>query len=176
MTLFLAGWLPDRRRLERGIMDTLTIDAEKCTACMACELACSFAHEGAFVPTLSRIRVVRFMGEGLNVPIVCVNCARPACVEVCPTAAAHIDRSVPVVRVNEKECIGCGECVKACPFGAADFSAAKEVALICDLCDGQPACVEHCIYGALTFEPAKSVAQRKRRLTAEAYAQRDEVC
>ena len=156
-------------------MDTLTIDAEKCTACMACELACSFAHEGAFVPTLSRIRVVRFMGAGLNVPIVCVNCARPACVEVCPTGAAHIDRSVPVVRVNEEECIGCGECIKACPFGAADFAEDEGVALMCDLCDGHPACVEHCIYGALTFEPAQSLAQRKRRLTAEAYAQRDQV-
>ncbi|HJX39391.1 MAG TPA: 4Fe-4S dicluster domain-containing protein [Anaerolineae bacterium] len=157
------------------MMDTLNIDAEKCTTCMACELACSFAHEGAFVPTLSRIRVVRFMGEGLSVPIVCVNCARPACVEVCPSGAAYIDRTVPVVRVNEEDCIGCGECVKACPFGAADFNKEKEVALICDLCDGDPVCVEHCIYGALTFEPVQSLAQRKRRVTAEAYAQRDKV-
>jgi len=175
MTLSLAAWLPQMRDFDGGFMDTITIDAEKCTACMACELACSFAHEGAFVPTLSRIRVVRFMGEGLNVPIVCVNCARPACVEVCPTGAAHIDRSVPVVRVNAEECIGCGECVSACPFGAADFSEEKQVALICDLCDGHPACVEHCIYGALTFEPVQSLAKRKRRLAAEAYSHRDEV-
>ena len=156
-------------------MDKLNIDVDKCTACRACELSCSFTHEGAFVPSLSRIRVVRFMGEGVNVPVVCVNCARPACVEVCPTGAAHIDRAVPVVRVNEEECIGCGDCVKACPFGAADFDDGKEVALICDLCDGEPVCVEHCIYGALTFGPVQSVAQRKRRATAEAYVHRDEV-
>lgn len=156
-------------------MNSLNIDAEKCTACMACELACSFTHEGAFVPTLSRIRVVRFMGQGLNVPIVCVNCARPACVEVCPTAAAHLDRSVPVVRINGEECIGCGECIKACPFGAVDFNDEKEVAFVCDLCDGEPVCVEHCIYGALTFEPVQTVAQRKRRATAEAYLQQEDM-
>jgi len=156
-------------------MNSLNIDAEKCTACMACELACSFTHEGAFVPTLSRIRVVRFMGQGMNVPIVCVNCARPACVEVCPTGAAHLDLSVPVVRITESECIGCGECIKACPFGAADFNNEKEVAFICDLCDGEPVCVDHCIYGALTFAPVQTVAQRKRRATAEAYLQPDEL-
>jgi carbon-monoxide dehydrogenase iron sulfur subunit len=155
-------------------MDTLNIDVEKCTGCMACELACSFTHEGAFVPTLSRIRVVRFMGQGLNVPIVCLNCPRPPCVDVCPTEAAYIDRSVPVVRINEEECIGCGECIKACPFGAADFNDEKDVAFICDLCDGEPVCVDHCIYGALTFEPVQSVAQRKRRVTAGSYAHRDE--
>jgi Fe-S-cluster-containing dehydrogenase component len=155
-------------------MDKLNIDADKCTACMACELACSFTHEGAFVPTLSRIRVVRFMGQGLNVPVVCVNCTRPACVDVCPTGAAHTDRSVPVVRINDEECIGCRECVTACPFGAADFHDEKEVAFVCDLCDGEPACVEHCIYGALTFEPIQSVAQRKRRITAESYVHRSQ--
>jgi len=151
-------------------MDTLNIDAEKCTACRACELVCSFTHEGAFAPRLSRIRVVRFLGRGLNVPVVCVNCARPACVEVCPTGAAHIDRSVPVVRIDEEECTGCRDCIKACPFGAADFNDEKEVAFMCDLCDGEPACVDNCIYGALSFERVQTVAQRKRRATAESFA------
>ncbi len=148
-------------------MDRLSIDAEKCTACMACEIACSFAHEGVFTRQLSRIRVVRFMKQGQNVPVVCVNCAQPHCVAVCPTSAAYIDRSVPVVRINQEACIGCGECIKACPFGAADLDEEKQLALICDLCDGEPVCVEHCIYGALTYEPVQKLAQRKRRLTAE---------
>lgn len=156
-------------------METLSVDVEKCTACRACELVCSFTHEGVFAPQLSRIRVVRFMDQGLNVPIVCVNCARPACVDVCPTGAVHIDRSVPVVRINEEECIGCGECVRACPFGAADFNDDKEVAFMCDLCDGEPVCVANCIYGALTFEPVQTIAQRKRRATAEAYAREEHI-
>jgi carbon-monoxide dehydrogenase iron sulfur subunit len=151
-------------------METLTIDAEKCTSCRACELTCSFVKEGVFAPSLSRIRVVRFMDRGLSVPTVCVNCARPACVEVCPTEAAHIDRSIPVVRIDEDKCIGCGECVKACPFGAADFNEEKGVAYMCDLCDGNPACVNSCIYGALSFKPRYSVAEQKRRTAAQAHA------
>jgi Fe-S-cluster-containing dehydrogenase component len=144
---------------------TLSIDAEKCTACRACELVCSYHHEGIFSPSLSRIRVVRLHSS--NVPMACVNCARPACVEVCPTGAARIDRDLPGVRIVEEECIGCRECITACPFGAADFDEEKRVAFICDLCDGEPVCVSNCIYGALSFQPVRSVAQGKRRATAQ---------
>ena len=155
-------------------MDTLTIDVELCTACRACELACSFTHEGVFAPHLSRIRLVRFMDQGLNVPIVCVNCARPACVEACPTGAVYVDRNVPVVRIDAEECIGCEECIKACPLGAVDFDDDKGVAFMCDLCDGSPVCVTQCIHGALTFGPIQRLAQRKRWATAEAHARRDD--
>lgn len=152
---------------------TLSIDAEKCTACRACELVCSYHHEGVFSPSLSRIRVVRL--HGFNVPVACVNCARPACVEVCPTEAIRIDRDVPVVRIVEEECIGCGECIAACPFGAAEFNEERGVAFICDLCGGEPVCVSNCLYGALRFEPVGSVAQRKRRATAQLYAVGEDV-
>jgi anaerobic carbon-monoxide dehydrogenase iron sulfur subunit len=151
-------------------MEKLTINPEKCTNCRACELTCSFNKEGIYAPSLSRIRVVRFIDRGLNVPMACVNCARPACVEVCPTEAAHIDRTVPTVRIDEEKCIGCGECVKACPFGAAEFNEEKGVAYMCDLCGGNPACVPNCIYGALTFKPRYNIAEQKRRSAAEAYA------
>ena len=156
-------------------MTSLTVDEEKCTSCRACELVCSFTHEGVFAPSLSRIHIVRFMERGVSVPIVCVNCARPACVEVCPTAAAHIDRRVPVVRISEEDCSGCGECIRACPFGAADFNEDKGVAFVCDLCDGEPVCVTNCIYGALRFESAHTLAERKRRATAGCYALRESV-
>ena len=154
-------------------MNNLSIDVYKCTACRACELACSFVHEGVFSPALSRIRVVRFLERGVNVPVVCVNCARPACADACPTGAAYIDRSVPVVRINEEDCIGCGECVRACPLGAADLNLDKGIAFICDLCNGAPVCIDNCTYGALTFAPARSIAQGKRRLIAAAHMSSD---
>ncbi len=49
------------------------INAAKCTACKACELACSFTKEGVFAPRLSRIRVMQLHEVGMNVPVVCVN-------------------------------------------------------------------------------------------------------
>ncbi|MDH4207327.1 MAG: 4Fe-4S dicluster domain-containing protein [Anaerolineae bacterium] len=151
-------------------MSGLVVDPSKCTACRACELACSFTHEGAFAPWLSRIRVVRIVDRGVNVPIVCVHCAWPSCVDACPTGAAHIDRELAEVRIDEDECTGCGECVNACPFGAIELNAEKGIAFVCDLCGEDPACVTNCIHGALTFGRAETVAQRKRRATAESYA------
>jgi len=133
-------------------MNSLVVDVGKCTACMVCKLACSFVHEGAFVPRLSRIRVERCLDRGLNAPVVCVNCDDAACVKRCPTGALTIDREAEVVRLRDEECIGCGECVEACPFGAISLRGEGETACKCDLCDGRPACVESCIYGALKYE------------------------
>ncbi len=150
----------------------LTIDAARCTACRACELACSFAKEGIFSPALSRIRIMQVHAAGLNVPVVCVNCADAPCIPACPVGAVYRDRRVPVVRIDEEECIGCGDCIRACPFGAVDRPEDKDAAIMCDLCDGNPACVLSCIYGALKFEPQRPTAEVKRWATAKTVAQR----
>ncbi|MBC7258158.1 MAG: 4Fe-4S dicluster domain-containing protein [Chloroflexi bacterium] len=146
------------------------INAAKCTACKACELACSFTKEGVFSPRLSRIRVMQLHDVGMNVPVVCVNCADAPCIAACPTGAVRRDASVPVVRIDEEECIGCGDCVRACPFGAADMNEERGVAIMCDLCDGSPVCVDHCIYGALSFGEAMPTAQVKRLAHAHTVA------
>ncbi len=145
----------------------LTIDWRKCTGCGVCELVCSFTHEGLFQPSLSRIRVFRIDQEGFHFPVACLDCTEPACVAACPTAACHIDRSVPVVRVDPGLCIGCRECVNACPFGAAHFNPFTGKAYQCDLCGGSPVCVTQCYPGALQYEPAERVPARKGRQRAE---------
>lgn len=145
----------------------LTVDWTRCTGCGVCELVCSFTHEGAFQPSLSRIRVYRIDAQGVHFPVACLDCADPPCVAACPTTACHIDRGVPVVRVDEALCIGCRECVVACPFGAAHFNSVKGKAYQCDLCGGDPACVHQCYPGALHFEPVERTAARKGRTRAE---------
>lgn len=141
----------------------LTIDWNKCTGCAVCELVCSFTREGYFNPSLSCIRVFRIAERGAHFPVACLDCTSPPCVEACPTTACHVDSSVPVVRVDSSRCIGCRECVVACPFGAAHFNPIKGKAYQCDLCGGDPVCVKYCYPDALHFEPADVMAKRKGR-------------
>src|SRR5450756_835694 len=75
-----------------GMIDRIVVSyPELCTGCRQCELTCSYVHEGVYSPGLSRIRLVRFEGEGLSVPVTCVYCRRPYCEEVCPTGAMTHD-------------------------------------------------------------------------------------
>src|SRR5450756_2489261 len=75
-----------------GMIDRIVVSyPELCTGCRQCELTCSYVHEGVYSPGLSRIRLVRFEGEGLSVPVTCVYCRRPYCEEVCPTGALKFE-------------------------------------------------------------------------------------
>ncbi len=130
---------------------SLTIVPEKCTACMACELACSFTKEEVFSPSLSRIRVARVFEAGINVPVACINCAHAPCMDACPTGAIVREGPLGIVRVDSDICNGCGDCVEVCPYGAVYIPEGEFTAFMCDLCGGDPACVPNCIYGALTY-------------------------
>ena len=60
-------------------------------------------------------------------------------------------------------CIGCGACLKACPFEAPSFSQAEKKMYKCDGCASrlakgqQPACVQNCTCGALEFGPIEEL-------------------
>jgi carbon-monoxide dehydrogenase iron sulfur subunit len=132
-------------------------DPNKCTGCRVCELACSLKHEGVFAPSLSRIRIVKIEEIGINNPISCLDCSKMLCVEACPTGANQ------PMKVDRRLCLGCRECVAACPFGAMDYNPVERVAFKCDLCGGDPECVKYCIPGALSFGLATVQAKAKRR-------------
>jgi electron transfer flavoprotein alpha subunit len=61
------------------------------------------------------------------------------------------------IKVNLKECTGCGNCVAACPFGLIEVVDGKaQIKEGCTLCG---ACVDACDYNAITIEaPQKSPA------------------
>lgn len=128
----------------------LRINAKECVGCHACEIACKQEHGLGVGPRL--IRVID--RSPFFVPVYCRHCARPPCKDVCPTAAISRDER-GIVLIDKELCIGCGDCVDACPFGAMQFDPDQEVALNCDMCidrieEGkQPACVlacpTHCI-------------------------------
>ena len=129
---------------------SLSIDAGKCTACMVCELACSYTKEQIYSPSLSRIHVMQVHDEGINVPIACINCDDAPCIDSCPTEAIYREAETGIVRTDADICTGCGDCVDVCPYGAIVMP--ENQSLICDLCDGDPVCVSHCIYGAISYD------------------------
>jgi len=155
----------------------LHVFPDRCTGCRACEVACVAAHEGVFGRTAARIKVVKNEPMGLDYPNVCRGCTRPPCVEACPVEALRKDQAdgnsptTGAVILSEEKCIGCGACVEACPFGAADLHPQSELALICDLCGGDPACVTRCATGAIVYgEGGLQARQRREEGARRAYA------
>ena len=97
----------------------LVIDALKCFDCKACMVACKVENnvpEGRWrnwvKPTADpKGRRVQFQ------PGQCMQCENPACVAACPVRATY-KRSDGMVVIDPKKCIGCGNCVTGCPYGA----------------------------------------------------------
>ena len=129
-------------------------------------MVCSLKHEGASSPLLSRIRVVKVEEWNMNYPAVCVACAHAPCVQVCPTGACHPALTGVGIRVDEAKCIGCRECLLACPFGAVAIHPQRRKVFVCDTCEGEPACMVNCIAGAITWESPEMLAQARRRARA----------
>lgn len=146
-------------------MKQLVVRAELCSGCRACEVACVAVHEGRFGTATARIRVTKIEEVGLDQPHVCRMCRKAPCVAACPTAALSIAEITGAVLLNPDGCTGCAACVGACPFGAASLHPETGLALICDLCGGDPACVKRCATGALRYiEPGAGARARRQRL------------
>jgi carbon-monoxide dehydrogenase iron sulfur subunit len=106
-------------------------------------------HEGRFGTAAARIYVVKIEASGVDEPHVCRLCGHAPCVEACPTGALYRDDATGAVLLSAERCSGCSACVDACPFGVATLHPATGLALICDLCSGDPACVKRCATGAI---------------------------
>jgi anaerobic dimethyl sulfoxide reductase subunit B (iron-sulfur subunit) len=138
-------------------------DMTACTGCKTCQIACKDVNE-LKVGVLFR-RVDTFE-EGkfpyplvFNVSISCNHCAKPRCVENCPTGAMYKRESDGVVVVNEKKCIGCKYCQWSCPYGAPQYLADKGKIGKCNYCidkldkGEEPACIASCPTRALHGGP-----------------------
>ena len=98
------------------------VDAEKCTACGACQKACprgimevrtvSGANKDAFVVTCMN------MDKGAEAMKICASSciACKKCQNACGSDAVHVGNNVAYI--NPDACVLCGACFEACPRGA----------------------------------------------------------
>jgi carbon-monoxide dehydrogenase iron sulfur subunit len=147
-------------------MKIITVNPDKCTGCRLCELACSLRSVGEFNPARSRIRVIGFE-ELFCLPVVCFQCEKSYCAEVCPASAIVSEQATGVVRVIKEKCTGCKICILACPFGNIAFSSEEKIAVKCELCGGEPECVAFCPTRALEFREADTAMIYKQRTLSE---------
>ena len=177
----------------------LVIDLDTCVGCHACVIACKgwntensgvplsdtdpygAAPEGTF---LNRVHSYEVQPEDAPAQIVhfpksCLHCEDAPCVTVCPTGASFKRSEDGIVLVNEDDCMGCGLCAWACPYGAREMDAAAGVMKKCTLCvdrihdlelpeiDRTPACVRTCPAGARHFGDLGDPESDVSRLVAE---------
>ncbi len=139
----------------------LVLDADKCTGCRQCEIACSSVNGADFNPARSRIRVFNFHDEGRFVPYTCTQCDEAWCMSACPVDAITVNAGTGAKVVSEALCVGCKVCTIACPFGTVNYNAATGKVIKCDLCGGDPACATACPTAAITFTDAEATGFAK---------------
>lgn len=99
----------------------MLIDASTCCGCNACAFACKY--QNATPQGMYWCRVIHGeVGEYPHVrqtvlPVSCQHCENAPCVRACPTGASHYDENGNV-QVDYDKCIGCRNCVAACPYDA----------------------------------------------------------
>ncbi len=116
-------------------------------------------------PEKSNIRVVRYEDEGVlySIPVVCQQCEKALCQQVCPTSAIFRNPETNALVIDRDKCIGCRYCATACPFGAIAFDPQMGTARKCTLCEDEPQCVAFCPKDALLFIQSDKVAIWKNR-------------
>jgi formate dehydrogenase iron-sulfur subunit len=155
------------------------IDTSKCIGCKACQSAClewnnlrqeiGFNHGTYDNPldlTPDSLTVMRF-SEWINPETQnlewlirkdgCMHCEDPGCLKACPAPGAIVQYSNGIVDFDHDKCIGCGYCIKGCPFNIPRISKVDNKAYKCTLCSdrvavGQgPACAKACPTQAIVF-------------------------
>jgi len=112
---------------------------------------------------------VRVDEEGLDIPTGCEQCEVAACIAVCPTRAIYRYPASGGVFIDYDKCIGCKECMTACPFGAIHYNPDTGKFFKCDLCGGEPECVKWCVTGGVKYleDDMDGLQRIKRTRTAE---------
>src|SRR2546427_11280118 len=143
------------------------IDPSRCIGCQACVHACAEcdSHRGI---SLIHLDFVDRSSSPQTTPTVCMHCEDPTCARVCPADAIKQTAEGIVQSALKSRCIGCANCVLACPFGVPRYVVAMDQMMKCDMCYDRtsvglkPMCATVCPSGALYYGPRETIAKNRR--------------
>lgn len=101
-------------------------------------------------------------------PVVCMHCEDPACASVCPADAIKQTDDGIVHSSIKSRCIGCSNCVLACPFGVPHYVAEIDQMMKCDMCfdrtsiGKKPMCATVCPSQALFYGTREEIERIRR--------------
>jgi len=152
------------------------IDITRCTACRGCQVACKRWNQlegeiGTFTGSYqshsdlspNRWTMIKFYEEKKQTGFewhfrktTCLHCGDAACVRVCPNGALVQMENGTIRRIEEK-CVGCGYCVKACPFDIPKVDHEAKKMRKCTFCYDRitngltPSCAKTCVPQAIVY-------------------------
>jgi Fe-S-cluster-containing dehydrogenase component len=99
----------------------MVIELSRCVGCHACAMACKAENgtpPGVWWSKVLTTEIGKYPNASMDfLPLLCMHCENPACVEVCPTGASY-KRPDGIVVVDYDQCMGCRYCETACPYDA----------------------------------------------------------
>jgi Fe-S-cluster-containing dehydrogenase component len=143
------------------------IDYSRCIGCQACVLACQECdtHRGV---SMIHLEVIERRDSVQTSPQVCMHCDNPICARVCPADAIKKTPDGVVQSSLKPRCIGCSNCVLACPFGVPKYYAQIDQMMKCDMCydrtsvGKKPMCATVCPSGALAYGSVDRIARQRQ--------------
>ncbi|MEY8000187.1 DMSO/selenate family reductase complex B subunit [Clostridium sp. Mt-5] len=153
-------------------------EQKNCTGCNTCSIACKDKNNLEVGQNFRRVYEVsggNYTKRGRAIiPNVyafwisssCNHCIDPACIKNCPVGAIKKRKKDGIVYICEDICIGCCNCIKACPYKAPQYDARVKKVRKCDFCmdlldEGKPpVCVAACPMRVLDYGPLNLLTEK----------------
>ena len=111
----------NRRREGEMARKAMLIDLKRCSGCGTCVAVCQLQNNQK--PGVSWVKLERCEWDDYPnahrcyLPHACMHCDDAPCVVSCPTGASY-KTDDGIVLIKYDVCLGCSDCIEACPYGA----------------------------------------------------------